>query len=197
MLLNAGQVERDGLSSDVTSYYLASAVKISAAGERDLADALRSEGDGKIRFHRITLRNATGIITSVFEYGEPIRITLRFQSKIENRSGVFGVSVRTLTDVFLLTSASDDHQSPYAIAQGDYELEISIDPNHLRPGVYWLQIGNTCGTVRDVIPEAIQFKIDDARHYSKTCIHGLPGYFHFPFSWSTPRLVGEPIEFKL
>lgn len=194
VLLRHGGVELDGSSSDVTTYYLTSARKNSTGGKRDLKEAIRTGGDGKIRFTEVTLNNKNGDETAVFGIGEPILVNLKLTSEIANNSGVIGFSIRTLSDVTLLTSASDDEQPRFEVRPGDFQVHVTIDPNHLRPGAYWLQLGNTCGALRDLIPEAIQFTISDTQHYSNSCIHDLPGYFHFPFRWSKLSSLQDSIQ---
>ena len=191
ILLRAGMVEQDGAADAVAHYYLRSALEADANGDANLLTARRSMGDQKVRFTRVILRNANEEITTTFGLGEPIRITLELESDITHEAGEVGFSVRTLTDVLLFTSSSTDRHPPLLVRPGVFRLEARIEPNYLRPGPYWLQLGTTCGTVRDVIPEAIQFTIDNSHHYSDSPLLKLPGYLYFPFEWSGIGKRGE------
>jgi lipopolysaccharide transport system ATP-binding protein len=195
ILLKAGRVEQDGEADAVADYYLRSAMEVEGNGDADLRTAHRTMGDQAVRFTRVTLRNTVGQVTTTFRLGEPIRMTLELESDIRHDAGEVGFSVRTLTDVLLFTSSSTDRKPPLLVRPGVFRLEAVIDPNYLRPGPYWLQVGTTCGTERDVIPEAIQFTIDDSRHYSDTPLLRLPGHLYFPFSWSGIGERGEVTGF--
>jgi lipopolysaccharide transport system ATP-binding protein len=192
ILLKAGRVERDGPAGAVADYYQRAAINSAPTGHSDLTKASRSAGDGKVRFDRVTLFNSAGEVTSRFGFGEPIRVRVRMASDIEYAYGEIGCTVRTLSEVPLFTSSSTDQRRPYQIRPGWFEAEMRLDPNHLRPGVYHVQLGTTCGVVRDLVPEAIQFTIDDSRHYSANFLHRLPGHLYFPYSWSDLQFP-EPV----
>jgi lipopolysaccharide transport system ATP-binding protein len=184
ILLRSGNVEMDGPAEDVANYYLKSATISDRSGDVDLTNARRSMGDQKVRFTHIRLQNEDGLVTSVFGLGKPIRLTLDMESDIVHDFGEVGFSICTLNDVTLFTSSSTDRRPPLQIRPGRFRLEVILEPNFLRPGPYWVQLGSTCGTVRDVIPEAVQITIDDSRHYSESPMLKLPGYFYFPLEWS-------------
>jgi lipopolysaccharide transport system ATP-binding protein len=183
IILRDGQVERDGPAEEVASYYQERAAVSDSRGEADLTSARRSMGDQKVRFARITLRNSLGQVTARFGLGEAIRITLDLESDIEYDFGDVGFCIRTLGDVPLFTSTSTDRHPPLRVRPGRFRLEAVLYPNHLRPGPFWIEVGTTFGTIRDLIPDAIQFSIDDSRHYSDSPLLRLPGHLYFPFDW--------------
>jgi lipopolysaccharide transport system ATP-binding protein len=193
ILLRAGNIEQDGPAEEVANYYLKLASVSDSGGDVDLT-AARRIGDQKVRFTRITLRNDAGQVTSVFGLGTPIRISVDLESDISHDYGEVGFSIRTISEVLLFTSSSTDRCPPLQIKPGRFRLEVMLDPNFLRPGPFWIQLGTTCGSVRDVIPEAIQFTIDDSRHYSDSPLLKLPGYLYFPLDWTGIGSNGQTLN---
>jgi lipopolysaccharide transport system ATP-binding protein len=193
ILLRAGKIECIGNTADVTDSYMGFAMQNGESGERDLTLAQRTGGDGKIRFTRVILLNQSGEVTTRFGIGEPITIRMQLESDIFTNVGEVGFTIRTISEIPLFTSSSTDSNPLCQIAPGHYQLQCRLDPNHLRPGVYWIQLGTTCGALRDLIPEAIQFSICDSHHYSHSHLHALPGHIYFPFAWTALTSISDEV----
>jgi len=190
ILLDAGEVRKIGSTRTVVEYYHAFVNKYSQGGTVDLRNADRAGGDQKIEFTEIILRNSKGEITNSFSPQEPIIITLKFLSHIYSDDFEIGYSVRTLDGVILFTSSSSDQRSLFRIDSGLYQIHSVIDPNYLKPGRYYLQVGITCGVLRDLIPEAIQFEVRSSELKSQSPLFSLPGYLYFEYSWDIPKKIG-------
>jgi lipopolysaccharide transport system ATP-binding protein len=193
VLLTSGQVSEDGTAEIVSEAYLQSSVLHSTSGVADLTKMPRHHGDQKVRFTQVELRNSENQIASVFRIGEPIHISIELESDITHELGEVGFSVSTFNEVVLFTSSTSDQSLWLNIDKGRLSLAVSISPNFLRPGNYFIQLGSTCGVLQDLIPKAIRFTIDDSRRYSGSPLPRLPGVLHFPFDWREGR-VERPHE---
>jgi len=180
--LAEGGIVALGDAADIVPQYLLEATAVDSDGARSLIDARRTAGDQQVRFTRIELRNAEGNLSSGFQVGEPVTIDFTLESDLEI-SGEIGYTVRTLDGISLWTSSSNDSGELLSIRPGEFRIRTKIDPNHLRPGKYVIQLGTTCLFCRDLIPEAIVFEVVPDRHYSGGSLYNLPGHLHFPYCW--------------
>jgi lipopolysaccharide transport system ATP-binding protein len=184
--LERGKVMKRGTAGSVVRDYLTEQSGESATGIRDLTAAARSGGDQTVRFTSIEFRDGNNRITGQFSVGKPVRITLRLESELP-LDGEVGYTIKTLDGLSLFTSSSNDSGEILSIPAGKSVVETSMDPNFLRPGKYIMQVGTTCTTCRDVIPEAAILEIVPDRHYSDGQLYGLPGHLYFPFRWGQVR----------
>jgi lipopolysaccharide transport system ATP-binding protein len=192
ILLKGGRVERDGPTDEVADYYLRSSTTAGdESGRRELTTAPRAGGDGKVRFTAVELFGRSGLATR-FAPGEPIRIRVRLRSEIADTAAEIGLSVRTLvSEVTVFTASSAESRAAIAIVPGEYEAELALEPNYLCPGSYAIQLGTTCGTLRDLVPEAIRFTIDDPRGANEFT-RSLPGVVQLPYDWTALRPMPIP-----
>jgi len=186
MWLECGQLVTAGCTSSILQNYL-SAMAGRTQGAKayiDLRNRVRPrQFEQKVRFTEIELMNQEGDTTYSFGCGNPITIHLTMESQISFEHFIVGFSVRTSEGVVLYTSASDDDGSITSIRPGVVRMSCTMNPNYLKPGMYYLQIGNEVGTTQDFIEEAISFEIQPNRHYSQTSLYNLPGYLHFQYKW--------------
>ncbi|MGH7171113.1 MAG: ABC transporter ATP-binding protein [Gemmataceae bacterium] len=184
--LERGEVVTSGPACRVVREYLTKQFGGGATGVRELTTAARGGGDQSIRFTSVEFRSVTGHVTGQFGVGERVGITLRLESDLP-LEGEVGYTIKTLEGVALFTSSSNDSGKLLSIPAGKSVVETSIEPNYLRPGKYILQLGTTCNTCRDFIPEAGTIEIVSDRHYSDGQLYGLPGHLFFPFKWGQVR----------
>ena len=187
LLLSEGSVVMDGRVSEVIARYHALVESADASAEVDLADTPRTGGDRSIELTRVALAGADGRPRTQFAPGEPIRITLGFRTGATTDLFEIGYSVLTPEGTVLFTSSSSDGGNLLEIGSGDHEVEAALDPNFLEPGHYYLQLGITAGTLRDLVRDAISFVVTTADRRRKSPLTTLPGSMYFEFDWGSPR----------
>ena len=195
ILLNSGRVHSDACSQVAAENYFALVNRFLTEGFADLTHAHRNGGDQKIRITQVTLTNGKSQLKGSFSPGDKINIILQFESQIHSEDFEIGYSVRTLAGTILFTCSSSDHGTLLKVHPGSYRIQTTIEPNYLRPGKYYLQLGITCGILRDLIPEAIFFEITNAGVMSQSPLFGLPGHLYFEYHWKDFRLE-EPSKIE-
>jgi lipopolysaccharide transport system ATP-binding protein len=183
--LKQGQLCAYGDPQDTINRYLSNSAGEEKTGHRDLRAVPRQDGDQKVRFLEIQLRDSQGETCSAFRLGEPIEIHLKLESAIQV-AGEVNYTIKTMDGLALFTSSSNDSGHLLDIEPGVFNLRARIDPNYLRPGPYLIQVSTICRTCRDLITEAIEFEVVRDRHYSSGSLYTLPGHLHFPsYRWES------------
>jgi lipopolysaccharide transport system ATP-binding protein len=190
ILLNQGSVVAIGDTKAVTERYYALGNHTGCGGSVDLTTKKRAGGDRKIEFIQIELQNSNEEITASFPRLEPIMITLKFVSHIQSDEFEVGYSIKTVDGTVLFTSSTTDGGRFISIKDGEFLVQSLIQPNYLKPGTYAVQVGITCGQLRDLISEAIWFEILPKKEVEGPIL-SLPGYFCFPYGWKTPTPISR------
>jgi lipopolysaccharide transport system ATP-binding protein len=187
VLLSEGSVVADGPVLDVISRYHALVDAGAEAATVDLDDVARLGGDRSIELTSIALADAGGRPTTQFSPGEPVRLTLSFRAHVSTDLFEIGYSILTPEGAVLFTSSSSDGGSLHEIEAGEYEIETTLDPNFLEPGQYYIQLGITAGTLRDLIRDAVRLEITSTQRRRKSPLLALPGSLYFEFGWNRPQ----------
>jgi lipopolysaccharide transport system ATP-binding protein len=181
--LNDGAVHATGPAAEIVRQYLAAGAD-THDGTRDLRQVRRAHGDQQVRFTRIRVLDEYGAPTPQIGVGRPFTIELEVASEL-TVEGEVGLTLKTEEGLALFTTSSNDEGGVLNLAPGVCSFAVRIDPNYLRPGRYFVQIGTTCVTLRDLIEEAISVDIAADRHYSRNRLYSLPGTMHFPYTWTS------------
>jgi hypothetical protein len=127
-------------------------------------------------------------VSSSFAFGDPINIILEFESAIDSEEFEIGYGVRTLDGLMLFVSSSSDDGKLHPVRRGKYEAQTTITPSHLVPGHYYLAVGITCGALRDLVLEGIQFEINESKLVTKSPLMQMAGYVHYDYRFAIKRL---------
>jgi lipopolysaccharide transport system ATP-binding protein len=187
LLLSGGALVADGPVSEIIGRYHALIDSASGSAMVDLSESLRTGGDRAIELTRVGLSDAEGNAATHFKPGDPLKITLGFRAKTRTDIFEIGYSVVTPEGVVLFTSSSSDGGRLLEIEPGEYEVKTDLNPNYLEPGQYYLQLGITAGTLRDLVRDAVRFVITAADRRRKSPLTALPGAMYFEFEWAAPQ----------
>jgi lipopolysaccharide transport system ATP-binding protein len=188
VVLEGGEVRKIAPSKEAVDYYEQQAEGRLSGGSVDLSKAPRAGGDGQIRITKVSLRDEGGNLSASFAFGDPIRITLEFESAIDSAEFEIGYGVRTLDGLTVCVSSSSDDGKLYPVKPGKYAAQTTITPNHLVPGHYYLAVGITCNALRDLVLEGIQFEVNESKLVTKSPLMQMAGYVHFDYKFSIERV---------
>jgi lipopolysaccharide transport system ATP-binding protein len=187
VLLSDGALAADGSVPEVIRAYHALVDSTEGVVAADLERAPRMGGDRSIEVTHLLLQDTHGNATTHFGTGEPLHITFSFRAKIATDLFEIGYSVVTPEGFVLFTSSSSDSGRLFEVDAGEYEIATTLNPNLLEPGEYYLQVGVTAGTLRDLVRDASRFVVTSATRRRKSPLTALPGSLYFEFPWDTPR----------
>lgn len=186
ILLNEGKIDKIGDTKTVIESYYKLSNSVNANSSVDLSLKRRSGGDRKIEFTQLELKNSKGKITNLFSVGEQISIYLKFKSYLNSQEFEVGYSIKALDGTLLFTSSTSDSGELLEIFEGEFLVKNILNPNYLKSGTYCIQVGITCGHLRDLISEAAWFQIMPLNAREGITL-ALPGYFCFPYQWTKPK----------
>ncbi len=188
ILLNQGKINVIGDTKTVIESYYKLSNSANANSSVNLSLKRRSGGDQKIEFTQLELKNSKDEITNLFSVGEQISIYLKFKSYLSSQEFEIGYSIKALDGTILFTSSTSDSGELLEIFEGEFLVKNILNPNYLKPGTYCIQVGITCGYLRDLISEATWFQIMPLNTREGITL-ALPGYFCFPYQWTKPKLL--------
>ena len=183
--LESGSVKDLGNTADVINQYLRTQSGADqAVGTIDLRFTQRPRKLAQaVKFRTIELQDCDRRTSYTFGVGEPIRVVLTLESAVHFEHFVVGFSIKTHDGSFLCTSASVVAGQYFTIQPGALRFESVIDPNYLKPGVDYLQVGNEVVDTQDLIEEAVRFEITPTKRLTRTALYNLPGVVHFDYPW--------------
>jgi len=115
-----------------------------------------------LQIQRIEMIGQNGECTSIFKYGEPVRIRM-ICSCSEKLNGVsFGMAVRSSGLLFTTLLNPGEFSVP---ASDVYAIECLVPGGDLLPGIFYLDVGASrsgVGLGLDYVPDAISFSVSDA-----------------------------------
>jgi lipopolysaccharide transport system ATP-binding protein len=186
--LRAGSLIERGETGVVVSNYLAEISRqVGAEGLADLSVRSDRVGQQDVLLRSVRLFNSAGEQIGIFQDREPIKIEIDFRVNIPINSLLLWYQVRTMDGATILLQSSSGIKEG-RFDRGDYRIGSVMDPNHLRPGMYSLElkIHGPNLNLLDGIPNAIRFSIVST---GATVDKGIPenkqgGFFYFNYEWS-------------
>jgi lipopolysaccharide transport system ATP-binding protein len=161
--IDYGKIKAIGSTQEVIEAYLNEVISNSQQnGFASLASLPRPRGiplDPKVRLEWVRTRDNRGNQTNSFAEGEPIIVELGFKVREEARNLEFGVGVTSLRHGVELFVVPSPVYRP-ALPEDRYCVQLSIDPNYLRAGAYYLTLKAFAdGLGQENLVNAIQFSI--------------------------------------
>ena len=189
LLLDRGRVSRMGPSEEVVEAYLGA--HAGSTAEQSIAAADHREGVRELRLDRITLLNGVGG-RFVVHWNEPIRLRFEFTVLTPVADLSFGVGIRTVDGVSVLTVHHDDEGAVrWPLAPGAYAVEVELD-NTLRPGLYLVHVGADQGrmAMRNVLfVEVVHLEVLGYTSDGQVPAASNAGYVNGRSHWGAPAPV--------
>jgi lipopolysaccharide transport system ATP-binding protein len=182
--LDGGKIGYDGDAADCIQRYLT--VQADRAGAQDLAANTNRGGTGEARFVRIELLNLDGAPRGEFCFGEPFRVRITIQAKVEMNDPVIGFWFMSADGTELHGSIVHDGGVRCHLLPGSQMFECVIEPMVLTPGRYSirgliLRAGETCDQIEDMT----QFEVLNIHHPGAiTPQNYWFGHVYIPYRWS-------------
>jgi lipopolysaccharide transport system ATP-binding protein len=154
VLLDGGHVVHQGDVSDVLSTYVAATDETARTSLRERADR---RGDGRLRFVEVEVRAPHGAVRA----GDDVEVLLRYESGLEAREVLVGVSVAGPLGepLFLVSNDVSGQGLPSVPAEGVFRC--TIPRLALQPGRYSLNVfASLSGSVADWIDHAHFFTVE-------------------------------------
>ena len=76
--------------------------------------------------------------------------------------------------------SSDDLGPPWRITPGAHSVQMRIDPNYLRPGLYTLSLAIDSAHPQDYLEDAVEFEVMATSPHTNKHTNG---YFQLPLVW--------------
>lgn len=138
ILLSGGRVEADGRPRDVISAYLVPAKSDSCWEVRDVTDR---EGNGRARFLRVELLNATSALPIChLPFGESVRVRCHYVAHERIEKPVFGVAVLTDRDERVFLTDNVEAGYPIEFIEGEGFVDCVIENLTVLPGTFQLEV---------------------------------------------------------
>jgi ABC-type polysaccharide/polyol phosphate transport system ATPase subunit len=187
--LDAGTVRESGPTADVVRSYLGAAGggPDAGGGETDVTGVRRLPGHAEeLRFERVRFRGPEGTARSLFYEGEPITVELDIAARVPASLLETRVYVKAVNGVWLFSSLSGKREVD--IRPGRFRVATRIDPNHLRPGRYVVDVGLQSALPQDFVAEAAVFEIEHSPSgYDDPVLRSEVGSLWFDYPWDGPR----------
>jgi lipopolysaccharide transport system ATP-binding protein len=161
--LDGGKIMEIGSTQEVIESYLNKITSNSQQnGFASLTSLPRPKGlirNPRVRLEWVRTQDRSGNQTNSFAEGEPIIVELGFKVDEEARNLEFGVGVTNLRHgIELFVVPSPIYRM--ALPEDHYCIQMSIDPNYLRAGTYYLTLKMFAEGIRqETFVNAIQFSI--------------------------------------
>jgi lipopolysaccharide transport system ATP-binding protein len=131
-LLDMGQVEKEGKTSDVVMHYYTSGVQ--SPGQVEFPANGRPIGDEYVNLLSAEIRNEKGKITNEIDINESLNVVMKFQVKIANK---FAPNVHLFTGEGLYAFDSI-YPDAKVLKPGEYISTCQIPANFLNDGTYFI-----------------------------------------------------------
>ena len=163
----------------------------------EVRHGLRKATEREVTFAGVGLMSNDGSATDTFYEGESIRVEFALDVRAEIEVIDVLCRVRRADGYLIFTTLTGKRW--IRLDPGAYVTGCVFDPNHLRPGWYYLELSIVTGAAvaQDVIPEAIAFSIigkvdeDGDPRYAREAM----GVIRVEFPWSDFKLVdGRPSD---
>lgn len=142
--LDGGRVRQIGSAEECVDAYSDSIQDASeeVSGVFDLSTRTDRSGSGKVRIRRLRLRSSDGSQRSTFDFGEPFSVEFELKSIERVRSCFVGITVLSSDGTSVLGSHHSDTADFRELHEhAVHRLVCHLNPNQLKPGTYFLQIG--------------------------------------------------------
>ena len=153
-----GQVNSEGDAEHITSKYLTYGAENS--GEIILTNKSKNQ---RFWFKKVSLLDASGNVSSVFDAREPIKVCLEYEVT-ENIKGLeVGFKVINASGIPIFTVDRSFHLSSEEISKGVYLAEVEIPALFLAPSCYSINVGSHIPNVEilDLHESLMSFEIEE------------------------------------
>lgn len=188
--LEQGVIKEQGPPSEIIRNYLSSALAGATDDgktivARDRPSYLRQE----VKFTHVRLVDASGEGRLRFYEGEPIAIVAEFDVVKSVPVLELRAYLKTSEGMWLFSVLSGTR---YAVGAGRYRVVSTIDPNHLSPGRFSLDLIAGSGVPQDMAEGVIAFDVEhSAAGYDDPTLRGDVGRLRFPMRWEAPVRIGD------
>lgn len=177
--LNAGQLIRDGIASEVVSNYLQNGAQ--SIFQKVWVDADNTQGNQNIRIHAIRVIADEG----AFTIKTAIQLEFEYSLFLNNILFYIGVHVRTISGECAFVTAS----SPAVTSSGRYKTVCHIPGDLLNSGIYTLHVyyvRDGCNVLLE-IENPVFFEVHDIERMEGAWIGAIPGTVRPLLKWDIAR----------
>ncbi|MHB8694011.1 MAG: ABC transporter ATP-binding protein [Solirubrobacteraceae bacterium] len=190
--LDRGTISADGPPADVIREYLANVTHVAEAGGAvELTDPARPAAAGNnndILLSSVRLLDREGDMRHTFFEGEPINVEVTIDVGRPVEWFEIRAYVKTADGFWLF--ASNSGKRPTKLTPGRYLCRTRIEPNHLRPGSYRIDLGMQSTVPQDGVEDAIRFNVEhDLGGDDDPVWRGPMGHLRFDYRWDPPKRV--------
>jgi lipopolysaccharide transport system ATP-binding protein len=185
-LFEGGRLRKAGPVHECIDEYLSS-----AAGDEsgDVATAelsrpsLGVDEEASLRVTRVRVESPPG--QAVLRTGEPLGLSVEFQTDRPLAGVVFGFSIKSSDNVLLFECRSSDSLGPVAtLAPGRHAVRASVARNPLNPGLYSLSVGARSESKGlDYLPSVMTLRVDNAERFESLWLEAPSGLFRVLSDW--------------
>jgi lipopolysaccharide transport system ATP-binding protein len=184
VLLERGQVAKIGPAAEVTRSYLAGMLTESRSG--DMRDKFRT-GDGRARFVRAELVDASGQPVAQFNCGDDLTVRLEIESQRPIPNVALAVVIATSHGTKLITSWTREADFPVDLAQGRQWLECRFRNVLLRPGhTVLIHVWMADAEVLDSVENALVVDVAMGGRYAHLSPNPDQGVVACEYDWRRP-----------
>ncbi|HEV2765498.1 MAG TPA: ABC transporter ATP-binding protein [Pyrinomonadaceae bacterium] len=184
-LFAGGQLVKSAPVGECIDEYLSSA---DADETCDVATAdlprpsLGVDEEGSLRITRVRVGSPAG---SLPRTGEPLSLSVEFQTDRPLSEVVFGFSVKSSDNVLLFECRSSDSLGPIGeLPPGRHRIHAEVERNPLSPGLYSLSAGARCESKGlDYLPGVVTLRVDNAERFESLWLEAPSGLFRVLSDW--------------